>query len=365
MEDNNEILNKENTEEAITEETITEETITEETVIIKEMAVSDEGTLADISSTEETAASEANAEKAASVEEVHSEEQDTEEIAQDEMYAGEENAENPATGEIPGEIETETKVKPAETDAETEEVSAEMVAEMTAGEEASTEEVPTEEAPKKPRKKRTKKTEEQAENEEPALPKPDCPEAAIEAVLFATGNSVSVDQLAEILNMKTDEVRTAVANLKVQYDSENRGITITELEDSVQLGTKGEYYEYLMKLAKHPKHYSLSDTVIETLSIIAYKQPVTRGEIEKIRGVSCDHAINKLLEYELIEEVGRLDAPGKPLLFGTTEQFLRSFGVKSIGELPTVSPEMVEDFKVQAEAEAAEDLELENVKVDV
>ena len=355
MEDNNEILNKENTEEAITEET----------VIIKEMAVSDEGTLADISSTEETAASEANAEKAASVEEVHSEEQDTEEIAQDEMYAGEENAENPATGEIPGEIETETKVKPAETDAETEEVSAEMVAEMTAGEEASTEEVPTEEAPKKPRKKRTKKTEEQAENEEPALPKPDCPEAAIEAVLFATGNSVSVDQLAEILNMKTDEVRTAVANLKVQYDSENRGITITELEDSVQLGTKGEYYEYLMKLAKHPKHYSLSDTVIETLSIIAYKQPVTRGEIEKIRGVSCDHAINKLLEYELIEEVGRLDAPGKPLLFGTTEQFLRSFGVKSIGELPTVSPEMVEDFKVKAEAEAAEDLELENVKVDV
>ena len=355
MEDNNEILNKENTEEAITEET----------VIIKEMAVSDEGTLADISSTEETAASEANAEKAASVEEVHSEEQDTEEIAQDEMPAGEENAENPATGEIPGEIDTETKVKPAETDAETEEVSAEMVAEMTAGEEASTEEVPTEEAPKKPRKKRTKKTEEQAENEEPALPKPDCPEAAIEAVLFATGNSVSVDQLAEILNMKTDEVRTAVANLKVQYDSENRGITITELEDSVQLGTKGEYYEYLMKLAKHPKHYSLSDTVIETLSIIAYKQPVTRGEIEKIRGVSCDHAINKLLEYELIEEVGRLDAPGKPLLFGTTEQFLRSFGVKSIGELPTVSPEMVEDFKVQAEAEAAEDLELENVKVDV
>ena len=375
MEDNNEILNKEILNKENTEEAITEETITEETVIIKEMAVSDEGTLADISSTEETAASEANAEKAASVEEVHSEEQDTEEkdteeIAQDEMSAGEENAENPATGEIPGEIDTETQVRPAETDAETEEVSAEMVAEMTAGEEASAEEVPTEEAPaeeapKKPRKKRTKKTEEQAENEEPALPKPDCPEAAIEAVLFATGNSVSVDQLAEILNMKTDEVRTAVANLKVQYDSENRGITITELEDSVQLGTKGEYYEYLMKLAKHPKHYSLSDTVIETLSIIAYKQPVTRGEIEKIRGVSCDHAINKLLEYELIEEVGRLDAPGKPLLFGTTEQFLRSFGVKSIGELPTVSPEMVEDFKVQAEAEAAEDLELENVKVDV
>ena len=244
-------------------------------------------------------------------------------------------------------------------------VTEEAAAGETTAEEVTTEETAAEEAPKKTRKKRTKKTEEQAENEEPALPKPDCPEAAIEAVLFATGNSVSVEQLADILNMKTDEVRAAIANLKQRYDSEDRGITITELEDSVQLGTKGEYYEYLMKLAKHPKHYSLSDTVIETLSIIAYKQPVTRGEIEKIRGVSCDHAINKLLEYELVEEVGRLDAPGKPLLFGTTEQFLRSFGVKSIGELPTVSPEMVEDFKIQAEAEAAEDLELENVKVDV
>ena len=294
MEENNEILNNENTEE----------TVNAENAIIEEMTVTEEETVA--------------------------EKEDCENASEEATVAEEENP-----------VDTET------------------VTEEAAGETAA------EEAPKKTRKKRTKKTEEQAENEEPALPKPDCPEAAIEAVLFATGNSVSVEQLADILNMKTDEVRAAIANLKQRYDSEDRGITITELEDSVQLGTKGEYYEYLMKLAKHPKHYSLSDTVIETLSIIAYKQPVTRGEIEKIRGVSCDHAINKLLEYELVEEVGRLDAPGKPLLFGTTEQFLRSFGVKSIGELPTVSPEMVEDFKIQAEAEAAEDLELENVKVDV
>ncbi|MBR3515665.1 MAG: SMC-Scp complex subunit ScpB [Lachnospiraceae bacterium] len=249
----------------------------------------------------------------------------------------------------------------------TEETVEEKVGEEKAVEEKVTETAEDngeEAAQKKPRKKRVKKTEEPSEEEE-ALPKPDCPEAAIEAVLFATGNSVPIEQLADILNMKQDEVRAAIANLKERYESEDRGITITELEDAVQLGTKGEYYEYLMKLAKHPKHYSLSDTVIETLSIIAYKQPVTRGEIEKIRGVSCDHALNKLLEYDLIEEVGRLDAPGKPLLFGTTEQFLRSFGVKSIGELPTVSPEMVEDFKVQAEAEAAEDLALENIKVDV
>ncbi|MBR1471472.1 MAG: SMC-Scp complex subunit ScpB [Lachnospiraceae bacterium] len=228
------------------------------------------------------------------------------------------------------------------------------------------EEAEAQPAEKKSRKRSSRKKEaENEKEEEPALPKPDCPEAAIEAVLFATGNSVQIDRLADILNMTPEEVKASVERLKVQYEEAGRGITITELEDAVQLGTKGEYYEYLVKLAKHPRHYSLSDTVIETLSIIAYKQPVTRAEIERIRGVSSDHALNKLIEYELVEEVGRLDAPGKPLLFGTTEQFLRSFGVKSIGDLPTMSPEMLETFKEQAEAEAAEDMEEEKIKVDV
>ena len=284
-----------------------------------------------------------------------------EEIADTEATETQADTENANTEEhIKDDVLEEAIVEEADLEKIAEGAAAEDVAESASEDNTNGEEA----APKKPRKKRVKKTEETSE-EEAALPKPDCPEAAIEAVLFATGNSVPIEQLADILNMKQDEVRAAIANLKERYASEDRGITITELEDAVQLGTKGEYYEYLMKLAKHPKHYSLSDTVIETLSIIAYKQPVTRGEIEKIRGVSCDHALNKLLEYDLIEEVGRLDAPGKPLLFGTTEQFLRSFGVKSIGELPTVSPEMVEDFKVQAEAEAAEDLALENVRVDV
>ena len=97
---------------------------------------------------------------------------------------------------------------------------------------------------------------------------------------------------------------------------------------------------------------TLSDAVLETLSIVAYKQPVTRLEIEKVRGVSCDFAINKLLEYDLITELGRLDAPGRPILFGTTEQFLRSFGVKSLEELPEMSTVQLEEFKAQAEAEA-------------
>ena len=107
-------------------------------------------------------------------------------------------------------------------------------------------------------------------------------------------------------------------------------------------------YEYLVKIAKAPRKMTLTDTVIETLSIIAYKQPVTRVEIERVRGVSCDHAINKLLEYDLIMELGRLDAPGRPLLFGTTEQFLRCFGVKSLEELPEMSTVQLEEFKQQA-----------------
>lgn len=192
--------------------------------------------------------------------------------------------------------------------------------------------------------------------------RPVCPEAAIEAILFAMGNSVKISRLCEVLGMNEREMREVLKRMQEAYEREDRGITLTELEDAVQLGTKGEYYEYLVKLAKNPKRMSLSDTVIETLSIIAYKQPVTRAEIERIRGVSCEHALNRLLEYELIEEVGRLDAPGRPLLFGTTEQFLRSFGVKSISELPTMSPELLQDFKEQAEAEAEADL---NVQVDV
>ena len=183
-------------------------------------------------------------------------------------------------------------------------------------------------------------------------------EAIIEAILFAMGNSVSIDKLADTLEMDKKEVRCILEEMKEKYRAEDRGIELVELEDSYQLGTKGETFEYLSKIARIPQKYVLTDTVMETLSIIAYKQPVTRSEIEKIRGVSCDHAVNKLLEYDLIEEVGRLDAPGKPLLFGTTEQFLRSFGVTSLEELPAMNQELVADFTAQAEKEI-------NMKVDV
>lgn len=177
-------------------------------------------------------------------------------------------------------------------------------------------------------------------------------EAVIEAVLFAMGNSVPLSSLAAAIEQDTDTTYNLVKNMMLHYNEEQRGIKIVELEDSFQMCTRPEMYECLIKVAKQPKKHVLTDVLLETLSIIAYKQPITRLEIEKIRGVKCDHAVNKLVEYQLIMEVGRLDAPGRPLLFGTTEEFLRSFGVQSIEELPVIRPEQVAEFKVEAEEEA-------------
>ena len=111
-----------------------------------------------------------------------------------------------------------------------------------------------------------------------------------------------------------------------------------ELDDAYQLCTKTEYYGSLIRIVNHPKKPRLTDVMLETLSIIAYKQPVTKQEIEAIRGVKCDHPINKLLEYRLIKEAGRLDAIGRPILFRTTEEFLRCFGVKSTDSWRKITP---------------------------
>lgn len=176
-------------------------------------------------------------------------------------------------------------------------------------------------------------------------------QAIIEAVLFAMGDSVEVSKLVHVLEMEVKEIKSIISEMNEQYKEDGRGIYILELEDSFQLSTKPDLYEYLIKVAKAPRKYVMSDTLLETLSIIAYKQPITRIEIEKIRGVSCDHAVNRLLEFNLIQELGRLDAPGRPLLFGTTEEFLRTFGVKSLGDLPVINQEQMDDFKHQAEEE--------------
>ena len=175
--------------------------------------------------------------------------------------------------------------------------------------------------------------------------------AVLESILFTMGESVEVERLATVIEEDKKTTKELLLEMKEGYDSRECGITLMELEDSFQMCTKGDMYEYLIKIAKTPRKYVLTDTLLETLSIIAYKQPITRLEIEKIRGVSCDHAVNRLVEFGLIAEVGRMDAPGRPLLFGTTEEFLRSFGVKSLEELPELSQVQIAEFKEQAEAE--------------
>ncbi len=184
-------------------------------------------------------------------------------------------------------------------------------------------------------------------------------EAVIEAVLFTMGESVEVGRIASVIGEDTKKTKEIIYGLQKKYEEEERGIAILELDGAFQMCTRSDMYEYLIQIAKTPKKYTLSDTLLETLSIIAYKQPVTRLDIERIRGVNCDHAVNRLLEFELIKELGRLDAPGRPLLFGTTEQFLRSFGVKSLNELPELSAVQIEEFKEQAEEEAAGQLQVE------
>jgi segregation and condensation protein B len=176
-------------------------------------------------------------------------------------------------------------------------------------------------------------------------------EAAIEAILFTMGESVELERIANAIEQDKETTRKIIYHMMDQYRSADRGIQILELEDSYQLCTKKELYEYLIRVAKQPKKAVLSDVVMETLSIIAYKQPVTKLELEKIRGVKCDHAVNKLIEYNLVKELGRLDAPGRPLMFGTTEEFLRHFGVNSLDDLPEINPVQVEDFKAEAEEE--------------
>ena len=175
--------------------------------------------------------------------------------------------------------------------------------------------------------------------------------AVIEAVLFTMGESVETAKLAAAIEQNVSTTVKLIHNLMDRYEAEDRGIKIIELGDSFQLCTKPETYEYLIKVAAQPKKQVLTDVLLETLSIIAYKQPITKQEIEGIRGVSCDHAVNKLVEYGLVDEVGRLDAPGRPILFGTTESFLRSFGVRNVDELPVISPDKVEDFRKEAESE--------------
>ncbi len=161
-------------------------------------------------------------------------------------------------------------------------------------------------------------------------------QCAIEGILFAAGEPVKTAKLAAVLETDIETVEEAVKILKYNYDTELRGVMIIEIDGGYQLCSRPEYYSYIQEILGEQRRQALSNAAMEALAIIAYKQPITRGQIEYIRGVNSDGAINRLVERDLIEEKGRLDAPGRPILYGTTQNFLRCFGLKNPQDLPDV-----------------------------
>lgn len=156
----------------------------------------------------------------------------------------------------------------------------------------------------------------------------------IEAILFAAGREVKITELMSALEASSEEVITLVESMKEDYKNENRGLQIVNVGEAYQLCTKQEYYEYLYTIFDKRNKPNLSQAAIETLAIIAYNPKITRAEIEAIRGVNSDGTIYKLLDYNLIEETGKLDAPGRPGTYGVTLEFLRIFGFNNLNELP-------------------------------
>lgn len=180
-------------------------------------------------------------------------------------------------------------------------------------------------------------------------------ESVIEAVLFASGDAISIDKLSEIVEVDKATLQSVVKRLTDKYDYEQRGIKIIQVGDKYQMATRGEYAKYVQKIVQPRKRNPLSKATIEVLAIVAYKQPVTRSTIENIRGVNSDNSVNRLLELGLIEEKGKLDAPGRPALFGTTDEFLRSFAVSSLSELPSIDEFVIEE-PIDTESEGSQQI---------
>ncbi len=171
---------------------------------------------------------------------------------------------------------------------------------------------------------------------------------AAEAILFAAGEAVEGRALAAALDCDIQTVRDIMEELSADY--ENRGINLIQVGEAYQFCTNADYFESIKKMYQAPKRKTLSNTLVETLAVIAYRQPVTKAYIAEIRGVNADHAVNKLVEYGLVEEVGRLDAPGRPIQFGTTDEFLRYFNYKTLDYMPPM-PESSEQLEQETRQE--------------
>ncbi len=182
-------------------------------------------------------------------------------------------------------------------------------------------------------------------------------ECAIEGILFAAGEPVKSSKLAAVLESTVEEIDMAAKRLQESYDTNMRGLKIIEIDEGYQLCSRPEYYAYIQDVLGEQRRQALSNAAMEALAIIAYKQPVTKGQVEFIRGVNSDGAVNRLVERGLVEECGRLDAPGRPILFRTTQNFLRCFGLKTPGELPAIDFSKISTEYEQYEIETIDDTE--------
>ncbi len=161
-------------------------------------------------------------------------------------------------------------------------------------------------------------------------------EAIIEAMLFASGDPVSLETLAEVIGVDKKTLGLLISRMMDNYIEQNRGIQIREIDGGYQLCSKTEYFDYVKRLFEPRQKQGISQAALESLAIIAYNQPITKAGVERIRGVNSDSSINSLIERNLIKESGRMDAPGRPILYETTEEFLRAFGYRSLSDLPQV-----------------------------
>lgn len=166
--------------------------------------------------------------------------------------------------------------------------------------------------------------------------------SAMEAVLFASGDNVSIDRLSQVFEISPEKVEATASALEKKLEENKSGIKLIRLENKYQLATRNEFAEYIKKAFDIKRKTPLSPAALEVLAVIAYNQPVTRSFVEQVRGVDCSGVITTLIEKELIEERGRLELPGKPLLYGTTDNFLRCFSISDLSELPPLPKDNVQ-----------------------
>ena len=192
-------------------------------------------------------------------------------------------------------------------------------------------------------------------------------QSIIEAMLFAAGREVSVKEIMNVLEIGAEDIDKIILNMKAEYEARNSGMEIIKVDDSYQLCTRKDYYEYIYPLFDNRSKPNISNAALETLSIIAYNPNVTRAEIESIRGVNADGTVYKLLEFDLIEEAGKLDAPGRPTMYKVTSKFMKMFGISSLDELPDLprykldeNEQIVIDDVMEAPMPAREDEDIEN-----